>query len=130
MEDIFKFLLVAGILIYGFIKQVRKETPEQPAFPYPEMPDSDEDSFMPEEIPSPQASHLDPVQEMVTPPNKQASPKSAHKKARRHQPIQEPQQTVATSSANHSDESSDYSIHSIEEARRAIIWSEILQRKY
>ena len=130
MEDIFKFLLVAGILIYGFIKQVRKESPEQPAFPHPEMPASDEESFMPEDIPMPQDSYAEPTQETVIPPNKQTSSKPTHKKIRKHQPIGENKQNVTASSTNESNATSDYGIHSAEDARRAIIWSEILQRKY
>lgn len=135
MEDIFKILLVTGILIYGFVKQLRKETPEQPAFPYPEMPDSDippmpEGIPIPEDIPMQQDSHPEPAQETVIAPHKQSGSTPAHKKSRKYQPIQESKQTTADLSANEHNETTDYSIHSVEEARRAIIWSEILQRKY
>lgn len=85
-------------------------------------------------------------------------PKKSSKQASRHAPKQQQQQqkkkrkevSVAASLANSaaqdelnsrqgshfntpnesSDNNEDFTIHSAEEARRAIIWGEILQRKY
>ncbi|EJX00652.1 hypothetical protein EVA_11240 [gut metagenome] len=121
MEDIFKILLVIGIIIYAFTIRTRKETPE--------MPNSDA-PLMPEESPMPQDSYLKPAQETVIKPNRKTSSKPTHKEIKKHQPIQETQQTIAASTIGKTDKTSDYGIHTIEDAKRAFIWSEILQRKY
>ena len=92
MEDVFKFLLVAAVIVIGLVKQFKKEAnknaDKSPDIPMPDVAKSKHTSI-------------------------KASPPS---------PASRPQE---------SDEvTSEYGIHSAEEARKAIIWSEILQRKY
>ena len=77
------------------------------------MPMPDEDSPFPETIITPQ--------------------KKTKKTEKKHTPIQrQPQSHQNTDNAfpELADTSSEFEIHSVEEARKAIIWGEILQRKY
>ncbi len=137
MEDILKFLLIAGILIIGFVKQAKKEAKNTSA---PSRDDND--------MPRPHKTH--PLPESwegipIPPPlqtdNTQAE-KQAHKqKAKpfipknyqtqqtmRHK--QSVAQTPQTNRTETQDTSSAIDIQSAEEIRKGIIWSEILQRKY
>lgn len=137
MEDILKFLLIAGILIIGFVKQAKKEAKNTSA---PSRDDND--------MPRPHKTH--PLPESwegipIPPPlqtdNTQAE-KQAHKqKAKpfipknyqtqqtmRHK--QSVAQTPQTNRAETQDTSPAIDIQSAEEIRKGIIWSEILQRKY
>lgn len=148
MEDVFKFLFVAAIIIVGLVKQFKKEakksTGNGPAVPQPTVDNPlpeywDGDTyggFIPEG-PKPEAPKPAPAYEAKqthirqsnegtfvpsdtvgasfhrgsTPPNRKPSP---------------PPQSMQPEP----EETSEYAIQSAEEARRAIIWSEILQRKY
>ena len=109
MEDIFKFLFVIGIIAIGFVRQARKEaktsTGNGPAMPMP-----DAESPFPENwngVPYNGYNPENPGPEVppVCPNTDNMSP--------------EPTEA-----------SSQFEIHSAEEARKAIIWGEILQRKY
>ena len=146
MEDILKFLLVAGVLVVAFIRQAKKEAqkkqtslppfmpqPEAPSAPLPDEPkDRTYDGYIPE----------GPAPEPVAPPRPKAKRKAAQTFAEA-----KPKQNIATASPpvatpdtatasppvatpDTENDASDYSIHSAEEARRAIIWGEILNRKY
>lgn len=53
MEDIFKFLLVIGIIAVGFVRQAKKEANKKTGGS-PVMPMPDEDSPFPETIITPQ----------------------------------------------------------------------------
>ena len=112
MEDIFKFLLVIGIIAVGFVRQAKQEANKKTGGS-PVMPMPDEDSPFPETIITPQ--------------------KKTKKTEKKHTPIQrQPQSHQNTDNAfpEQADASSEFEIHSVEEARKAIIWGEILQRKY
>lgn len=125
MEDVFKFLLVAAVIAIGLVK--RKKEANKNADKSPGMPMPDIDNPLPEywggdtyggfipEGPKP-AEKPKPVSEP------RAKSKYTSIKASPPSPASCPQE---------SDEAtSEYGIHSAEEARKAIIWSEILQRKY
>ncbi|WP_373734734.1 hypothetical protein [Bacteroides heparinolyticus] len=140
MEDFFKFLLVMSVIVIGIVKQFKKEAqknadkkPAMPMpeanFPLPEYQNEDTDrDFIPEEPETePEFMHRPSAK-----PNKQPR----HKK----QPFQSKTSASSPSPINASpppisdpqdcDETSDFGIHSVEEARKAFVWSEILQRKY
>lgn len=139
MEDILKFLLVAGVIIIGFVRQVRKEARR----PSP-SPSEDEN-----DMPSPNKTHPlpenwegIPIPPLVTQP-KQTPAKGSKRK-------QNPQPFIPKGSADnrlhrsthpdgrpqteHQPETettvADIDIQSAEEVRRGIIWAEILKRKY
>ncbi|HIY88660.1 MAG TPA: hypothetical protein H9824_08160 [Candidatus Bacteroides pullicola] len=134
MEDILKFLLVAGVLVVAFIRQAKKEAqkkqtslppfmpqPEAPSAPLPDEPkDRTYDGYIPEE----------PAPEPAAPPRPKAKRKAAQTfaKAKPKQNIAAASPSVATPDTEN--DASDYNIRSAEEARRAIIWGEILNRKY
>ena len=112
MEDIFKFLFVIGIIAIGFVRQARKEaktsTGNGPAMPMPY------NGYNPEN-PGPE----------VSAPRKKAAKK--HKSAPKQPPVCP---NTDNMSPEPTEASSQFEIHSAEEARKAIIWGEILQRKY
>lgn len=147
MEDVFKFLLVAAFIIIGLARQFKKETGgnagENPGTPVPDAdehpgtpaPDGGlslpghrrdntyrhpEDSTYGGYIPEspPPVKKPEPAHRSYAPPkNKRACGKASPPPSA--SLPQEPDEAT-----------SEYGIHSAEEARRAIIWSEILQRKY
>lgn len=143
MEDIFKFLLVIGVIVVGLVKQVKKEAKKQadskPASPIPHtgnpIPESWNDETYGGYIPK------GPSDETIAPPASTKKPKPSKSKPfiplnmadnsdqRFHTSLK---QTISAPEAiaEEVNEPSEFEIHSIEEARRAIIWSEILQRKY
>ena len=112
MEDIFKFLLVIGIIAVGFVRQAKKEANKKTGGS-PVMPMPDEDSPFPETI--------------ITPQKKTKKTEKKHKPAKKQPFIQQDTDNTLPEPV---DASSEFEIHSAEEARKAIIWGEILQRKY
>ena len=137
MEDLLKFLLVAGVIIIGFVKQAKKEARHQTDSP------EDEDG-----MPHPRPTHplpeswegipIPPVQpEERQPKNKkrrQAAQPFIPKSYETQPTAPHTQPAIQTPQTNNrpetEDASPDIDIRSIEEIRRGIIWSEILQRKY
>ncbi|WP_288360538.1 ferrichrome ABC transporter substrate-binding protein [uncultured Bacteroides sp.] len=147
MEDFLKFLLIAGVILVGIFKEVSKNSKSKKATdkrPVPPIPSPTE--IEPDAVPMPEA--WGKIELPI--------PKKSSKQASRHAPKQQQQKkkreevSVAASLANSaaqdelnsrqgshfntpnesSDNNGDFTIHSAEEARRAIIWGEILQRKY
>lgn len=127
MEDILKILFVVGILLYEIVRRIRKEDSGQAAsleedLPEPEdipVPLDEPDAtcvFTPEEEEKP----VDPL-----PP----TPKPQRKKPQTYQPLPDAPATPPTPDITAAQED-EYRILSAEEARKAIIWGEILQRKY
>ena len=124
MEDFLKFLLIAGVILVEIFKEVNKNKKpgKRPVSP---MPSSDE--IKPDAVPMPEAW-------------------SNHKRKKKREEVsvaasiansaaQDKRNIRQNSQYNAPDESSpgneqDFTIRSAEEARRAIIWGEILQRKY
>lgn len=153
MEDFLRYLLIAGIILVGIFKEVNKNNKAKKAkakHPVPPMPSPVEVS--PDAVPIPEAwGSLQSMDELLQPiPRKQpASKRSAKQKTSKPKKKKE-EVSVAASLANSAaqdernsrqgahyntphdspDNNEDFTIHSAEEARRAIIWGEILQRKY
>ena len=136
MEDIVKFLLVIGFIIVGIAKQYKKETnkeaesdmplPDAPDEPLPDLQKGDTTygGYIPE---GPQ-----PVQPIVQP-----VPKPRKKKGKAKPFLQTSEPSLHSTPAapplvepQAPEEPSEFSIRSAEEARKAIIWSEILNRKH
>lgn len=143
MEDLLKFLLVAGVIIVGFLRQARKEASNKPASP--DMPAPDTRRPLPESwegipIPPPQKEaekppHISPetvyssnsgkAEDVFIPKKfRNENPRPHPKKTNRHAAEVKP--TVSGSESP----TADIDIQSLEEVRRGILWSEILKRKY
>ena len=147
MADFLKFLLIAGVILVGIFKEVSKNSKSKKATDKrPVPPISSPTEIEPDAVPMPEA--WGKIELPI--------PKKSSKQASRHAPKQQQQKkkreevSVAASLANSaaqdelnsrqgshfntpnesSDNNGDFTIHSAEEARRAIIWGEILQRKY
>ena len=147
MDGILQFLLIVGIIVIGVVKQFKKEAKKnaenRPAMPVPEN-DIDESAlpipeawgntyggFIPEgpapKIPSvpteKEEYQFSASKHIFGGDSTNTSPKhtTTHPKQKISPPLSTPQKPETDS---------EYSIHSAEEARKAIIWSEILQRKY
>ena len=147
MDGILQFLLIAGIIVIGIAKQFKKEAKKNadnsPAMPMPDT-DFDDDALPipkgwgetyggyipegPQPEPKPVATAKEEYQFSASKhifggDSTNTSPKhtTTHPKQKISPPLSTPQKPETDS---------EYSIHSAEEARKAIIWSEILQRKY
>ena len=152
MEDVLKFLLIAGVIIIGIVKQFKKEAkknadkkPVMP-MPQPEATTMDEPTSLPENwgktyggyIPEgPPSENVMPVEKKKSIQKNSSSSKSflpgtATERGSRFTDNSSKQKISppATADPQAPEPTSEYSIHSAEEARRAIIWSEILQRKF
>lgn len=129
MEEVLKFLAVIAVIVAGIVSQVRKEAKKnaagKPRMPMPDAPQQrpdyrDDDTyggFIPKG-PDPVAVHA------AKKPKKTSS--SKHSLNTPPKPKETPPEEVA----READDTSEFNIRSAEEARRAIIWSEILRRKY
>ena len=151
MEDFLKFLLIAGVILVGIFKEVSKNNKskktqnKRPVPPTPSPVEVDPDATPIPEFWGRGSKVLDDFLQSL--PVEQPAPKPAPKPTKKKK---KEEISVAASIANSSaqdkrntkqgshydhpetDNSNqeDFSIHSAEEARRAIIWGEILQRKY
>jgi len=127
MGDIIQILIIIGVIIFALVKQVSKASEEakqkQANRPMPVEDNEVEDwEFEKEQKkPTPFLSYdYDPLDSINT--TKQTPPKkklAENPKIPAPPPIQEEPATEQ-----------EFDIHSTEEVRRAIIWSEILNRKY
>lgn len=148
MEDVFKFLFVAGVIIFSIVKQARKEAKKN-ADNAPDMSMPDEATPLPENwgegtyggyIPEGPKAEAIPVEEAPVRPKrrKKHSPKpfipprnidsASHRSTS--SSFQNASPPDNSSLENVPTPNADFDIRSIEEVRKAIIWSEILQRKY
>ena len=156
MEDFLKFLLIAGVILVGIFKEVNKNSKSKKAQnkrPVPPM--SSPTEIDPDVVPMPEAwgrgksldelfppasSYEPTVAKPISKPVAQPASKSKKKKEEvsvaaslANSAAQDERNTRQGSHYNTPHESpneQDFTIHSAEEARRAIIWGEILQRKY
>ena len=153
MEDFLKFLLIAGVILVGIFKEVSKNNKskktqnKRPVPPTPSPVEVDPDATPIPEFWGRGSKVLDDFLQSL--PVEQPAPKPAPKPTPKPTPKKKKEEiSVAASIANSSaqdkrnakqgshynhpepDSDQDFSIHSVEEARRAIIWGEILQRKY
>lgn len=129
MDGILQFLLIAGLIAIGIIKQIKKEAkkkdiilkPENEYNPFPRDQKA-ERSFFPEsstfEVRKSTFSEEKKIKKPIAPPLNTSAPPKA-KATSTEVPI-----------CTASETESEFRINSIEEARKAIVWSEILQRKY
>ena len=101
MEDFLKFLLIAGVILVGIFKEVNKNSKSKKAKNKRPV--------------SPMPSPVEVAPDAVPMPEAWGGPKSLEE---------------LFSHTESTDNEHDFTIHSAEEARRAIIWGEILQRKY
>lgn len=134
MDEVLKFLLIAAVIVIGIVRQLKKEANKN-ADKAPSMPIPETENPLPENwgggtyggyIPEgPQQEP--PVQVKKKKTTSTPKPFLSNTTSSTTQITSPP-----ASSLQESDESeeSEFAIHSAEEARRAIIWSEILQRKY
>ena len=148
MEDFLKFLLIAGVILVGIFKEVSKNNKskkaqnKRPVPPTPSPVEVDPDATPIPEFWGRGSRALDELLQPI--PMEQPAPKPTPKKKKKEEV------SVAASIANSAaqdernsrqgahyntshdshDNKEDFTIHSAEEARRAIIWGEILQRKY
>ncbi len=133
MEDVFKFLLVIGIIAFGIVRQIKKETakkvegkksasiPEN-SNPLPENWEGDTyGGYIPK---GPVHQHVETVQV------KESNSKRAKMASNRSNTSNTNRIISPPSSAPQVSAESEFAIHSLDEVRRGIIWSEILQRKY
>ena len=113
MEDVFKFLLVAAVIVIGLVKQFKKEANKN-ADKSPDIPMPDVDNPLPEYWGGDTYGALFPEPKPAERPNRYPNrlPNPAHfHKASPPSPASRPQE---------SDEvTSEYGIHSAEEARKA-----------
>lgn len=146
MDGILQFLLIVGIIVIGVVKQFKKEAKKnaenRPAMPVPEN-DIDESALpIPEAWGNTYGGFIPegPAPKIPSVPTEKKNINSLLQNIfwRRFykyisQAYHNSSETENFSSSVHSakpETDSEYSIHSAEEARKAIIWSEILQRKY
>lgn len=129
MEDFLKFVLVAAVLIGAFVRQTRKEAQkkasQRPAVPRREKPatppsprqeDRTYGGYIPE---GPAPKPATPTRPRTVLPAEGQRTTSAPRPA-----------TPPPATGPEKDAAGDFRLHSAEEVRRAIIWGEILQRKY
>ena len=124
MEDIFKFLFVIGIIAIGIAKQVKKEKEKQTAkkTPAPTIPPYKE--MQKKVLAPPPATKTERGKESPRPFLTGTPESTSH-----YRPVS-PAPTKQEDTAQPIKNSPDFNVHSVEEVRKAIIWSEILQRKY
>ncbi|MCD8183008.1 MAG: hypothetical protein LUE99_07805 [Bacteroides sp.] len=143
MEDVLKFLAVVGIIIVSFVSQAKKKAKEKanrtPVAPIPSAKNPLPENWGEEtyggyipEGPQPEA--------LVIPGKKSKSKSAKTKSSAPTKTVDKLSDRISNSSdytnspsmtvTQESNDSSEFEIHSAEEARRAIIWSDILQRKY
>lgn len=155
MEDFLKFLLIAGVILVGIFKEVNKNKSKKTkdSRPAPHTPPTVE--IDPDAVPMPEtwgrSKSLDelfqpiPVEPPAQKRTMQQVAKPAAKQKRKREEISV-SASLASSAAQDErnsrqgshyntphesdDNKEDFGIHSAEEARKAIIWGEILQRKY
>ena len=151
MEDFLKFLLIAGVILVGIFKEVsqnnksKKTQNKRPVPPTPSPVEVDPDATPIPEFWGRGSKVLDdflqslPVEQPAPKPAPKPTPKKKKEEISvaasiANSSAQDKRNTKQGSHYDHpeTDNSNqeDFSIHSAEEARRAIIWGEILQRKY
>ena len=123
MEDMFQVLLTVAFIVIGIVSQWKKgKNEDAPDVPEMSLPD-DCDPMM--EC----SDEAIPTVDMPPQPVQQPSRPQRKKPERQRKPhtATTPPPTPANTTPREAD---DYSLHAVDDVRRAIIWSEILQRKY
>lgn len=120
--EILKFLIIVAIIAFAIVRQARKNKAGQ-SEKRPSTPAAGD--FNPMQQPA--------VKEEKAPLQRKASKQSKKTKAHYTEPASEgARTTAATPTPPEAEQATDtnLAIRSAEDARRAIIWSEILNRKY
>jgi len=154
MEDFLQVILIIGIVVIGIAKSlVEKSLKTKPTQTGSNpSPVTQGKEVAPKTTPLPEAwGKMFPSQEDFFPTQSKPIKSNASNKSKLYKKVseqetksfiqqkidstqqnnfanQEPMQTSSHSPTNR--EEDDFTIHSVEEARRAIVWGEILQRKY
>lgn len=137
MEDIISIVFIAGMIIVSILKSAKESQEEKkghgktPSRRHPlpenwggeviEMPATETASTPPPiHTPPPFTPTASPVRDTVPPPprRKRTTPPPLHPTDTQTQPEQP------------ADSNNDFRLDSVEEARRAIVWGEILRRKF
>lgn len=146
MEDVFKFLLIAAAIVIGIARQFKKEAKKN-ADNGPVMPTPEEDQPLPENWGGgtyggyiPEGPQPEPVRQIkqkatTSTPKPFRSGTSAPTNAgtssyKSTSSMQSLPPLISGLQEFEEPADSEFAIQSTEEARRAIVWSEILQRKY
>lgn len=130
MEDLLKFLFIAGIIIVGIYKEVSKAKPKKasPKRPAPAVPSANPDKpLRPGTWGEPK--HMDDFLQNITREPLDSTKENKKASTSKRNTPKRPE-TISDDLSQSVPEEEDFTIHSVEEARRAIIWGEILQRKY
>ncbi|MGN0048524.1 MAG: hypothetical protein ACI37U_06510 [Bacteroides sp.] len=109
MEDIIQYLILFAVVLVFMTKKAKKEVAEGPS----DLPDG---SYDVEAGPDTTDYTIDVGETPACPP--------------RYTPPASPTPPAPIRPTDTDEPTSEYAIHSAEEARKAIIWSEILHRKY
>lgn len=120
--EILKFLLIVAIIAFAIVRQARKNKAGQPE-KKPSAPPAGDFNPM----------HQPQVREEKAKLQHKASKQSKKTKPHHAEPLSEGvRSTVPTPTLPEAEQATDtdFAIRSAEEARKAIIWSEILNRKY
>ncbi|MDR0893314.1 MAG: ferrichrome ABC transporter substrate-binding protein [Mediterranea sp.] len=138
MDDFWNILIIVGVVLIGIIKEVGKKKTQEQALPrkshLPHVPTADEVAPDATPVPWGRTGMLDdllqPIPFEQTPassPINSPSKKTAHPSTvPKTTPHDSPYIPITTAEET----TEDFRLHSAEQARRAIVWSEILQRKY
>ena len=125
MDDILKFLVVVGAIAFGIYRQFKKDNANKSKTERPvNLPDyENEPEFEPEPPIIPKESKKE-KKKATTAYQPLSIPSSNQGIGNTQFPISPPTGIESEENEN------EFAINSQDEARRAIIWSEILQRKY
>ena len=134
MDEVLKFLLIAAVIVIGIVRQLKKEAKKN-ADKVPTMPTPETGNPLPENWGGGTYGGYIPEGPQQEPPIQVKKKKTTSTPKPFLSSTTSSTTQIASppaSSLQEPDESaeSEFTIHSAEEARRAIIWSEILQRKY
>lgn len=127
MGSIWEVLLILGFIGFSIFKQVNKSLKDTADEQRPAVPMGMEEVFPEMEPTVEPIPTLPPVQKQV--PKKSSTQTASSPKRRIHAPI--PIEDKATLVLQETEPTAqDFDVHSIEEVRKGVIWSEILNRKY
>ncbi|MCI1683766.1 MAG: hypothetical protein LKI39_14620 [Bacteroides sp.] len=139
MDGIVQFLIIAGVIVIGIVKHLKKEA-DKSVEKKPDILAKRETSAQKVFIPNyekkyggyiPEDTIFEP-KATVASKNKSKQEKNKTSSSYHNTTVSPPKNTSSSESiASQAPEATpDFNFHSIEEIRKAVIWSEILQRKY
>lgn len=129
MEDLLKFLFIASIIAIGIYKEASKAKAKKPSQNRP-APSATPTTPNPSPLPAGWDESKKSDDFFQTIPRESVASRKERLSAPSNQYTQKRTEPVSDTLSQSIPEEEDFTIHSAEEARRAIIWGEILQRKY